>query len=102
MDGADIETSVLRSRTDLAGLKTKLGSLGTNRLKIMSPDLSKLNNILDNGVIKKEVSSKLVVKLTDIDTKISSTSKLATKTKYDSDKKGLEKNIDYSMLRPNI
>lgn len=83
-------------------LKPKLGSLGTNRLKIMSPDLSKLNNILDNGVIKKEVSSKLVVKLTDIDTKISSTSKLATKTKYDSDKKGLEKNIDYSMLRPNI
>ena len=94
MDGPDIETSVLRSRIDLAGLKTKLGSLGTNRLKIMSPDLSKLNNILDNGVIKKEVSSKLVVKLTDIDTKISSTSGLATKTKYDSDKQGLEKNID--------
>ena len=94
MDGPDIETSVLRSRIDLAGLKTKLGSLGTNRLKIMSPDLSKLNNILDNGIIKKEVSSKLVVKLTDIDTKISSTSGLATKTKYDSDKQGLEKNID--------
>ena len=94
MDGPDIETSVLRSRIDLAGLKTKLGSLGTNRLKIMSPDLSKLNNILGNGVIKKEVSSKLVVKLTDIDTKISSTSGLATKTKYDSDKQGLEKNID--------
>lgn len=93
---------MLRSRTDLAGLKTKLGSLGANRLKIMPPDLSKLNNILDNGVIKKEVSSKLVIKLNAIDTKISSTSGLATKTKYNSDKKGLEKNIDYSVLRPNI
>ena len=93
---------MLRSRTDLAGLKTKLGSLGTNRLKIIPPDLSKLNNILDNGVIKKEVSSKLVIKLNAIDTKISSTSGLATKTKYNSDKKGLEKNIDYSVLRPNI
>ena len=68
----------------------------------MPPDLSKLNNILDNGVIKKEVSSKLVFKLNAIDTKISSTSGLATKTKYNSDKKGLEKNIDYSVLRPNI
>ena len=86
----------------MAGLKTKFGSLGTNRLKIMPPDLSKLNNILDKGVIKKEVSSQLVIKLNAIDTKIASTSELATKTKYDSDKKGLEKNIDYSMLRPNI
>ena len=68
----------------------------------MPPDLSKLNNILEKGVIKKEVSSQLVIKLNTIDTKISSTSGLATKTKYDSDKKGLEKNIDYSMLRPNI
>ena len=37
---------------------------------------------------------KLVIKVNSIDTKISSTSVLITKTKYDSDKQGLEKKTE--------
>ena len=51
-------------------------------------DLSKLSNVVKNDVVKKTVYGKLVAKVNSIDT-----SGFALKTKYDADKKELEKKI---------
>ena len=56
--------------------------------------MSKLSNVVDNDVLKKFVYDKLVIKVNAIDTKIPSTIGLITKAHYDSDKHGLQKNID--------
>ena len=39
---AGIDTSTLRSKTDLAGVKTKLDNLNVDKLKTVAADLSKL------------------------------------------------------------
>ena len=51
-------------------------------------DLSKLGDVVKNDVFKKTVYDKLVAKVNSIDT-----SGFLLKTKYDSDKKELEKKI---------
>ena len=51
-------------------------------------DLSKLSNVLKNGVLKKTVYDKLVAKVINVDT-----SGFVLKTKYDTDKSDLEKKI---------
>ena len=63
------------------------------KIKIVSSDLSKQSNALDNDVIKKTLYNKLVIKVTVFSTKILNKSRLLTKTKYDSDEEGLEKKI---------
>ena len=50
-----IDTSMLVSKADLAGLKTKLDNLDMDKLKTVPADLSKLNNVVDNNVFKKTV-----------------------------------------------
>ena len=49
-------------------------------------DLSKLSNVLKNGVLKKTVYDKLVAKVINVDT-----SGFVLKTKYDTDKSDLER-----------
>ena len=57
-------------------------------------DLSKLNDVVKNEVVKKTVNDKLVAKVNNIDT-----SAFVLKTKYDTDKTELEKkNPDTSDL----
>ena len=51
-------------------------------------DLSKLNNVVNNDVVRKTVYDKLVPKINNIDT-----SGFVLKTKYDIDKSDLEKKI---------
>ena len=51
-------------------------------------DLSKLGDVVKNDVFKKTVYDKLVAKVNSIDT-----SGFLLKTKYDSDKRELEKKI---------
>ena len=51
-------------------------------------DLSKLDDVVKNDVFKKTVYDKLVAKVNSIDT-----SGFLLKTKYDSDKRELEKKI---------
>ena len=51
-------------------------------------DLSKLGDVVKNDVFKKTVYDKLVAKVNSIDT-----SGFLLKTKYDSDKRQLEKKI---------
>ena len=48
-------------------------------------NLSKLTNGVDSNVIKKAMYDKLTAKVNTITTKISSTSRLVTKTLYDLD-----------------
>ena len=55
-------------------------------------DLSKLSNVVNNEAVKqKPVYDKLVAKVNAIDT-----SGFVLKTKYDTDKSGLEKKINRS------
>ena len=85
---------MLAPKTDLASLKTKVDNLDVDNIKNFFVDLSKLSNAVDNGVFKKTVYGKFPVKVTAIDTKITSTSRLVTKIQYDSEKHGLEKKIE--------
>ena len=54
MTGAtDIGTSKLASKTDLANLKTQVDNLNVEKPKALAADLSKLNNVVDNDVVRK-------------------------------------------------
>ena len=55
--------------------------------------ISKLNNVANNDVVKKTVYDKLVMKINAIDIKIPSNNWLVTKTHDDSVKQCLEKRI---------
>ena len=77
----------------MAGLKTKVDDLDVHKLKSLSAALSKLNNLVNNDVVQRTVYNKLVIKVSVIYIKTSNTSRLVTKTQYDSDRQGLEKNI---------
>ena len=59
-----------------------------DKLKTVLADLSKLSNLVDNEIVKKPAYDKLVIKVNP------GTGGLITKTQYDSDKQGLEKNIE--------
>ena len=63
------------------------------KLRTTPTDLSKLSNVVDNGALKKTVYNLLVTKVYASDTEIPRTSRLVTKTLYDSDKQGLQKKI---------
>ena len=94
---AGVDTSRLVSKTELAGLKTKV-----DKLKTVPTDLSKLCNVVDNDVLKKTVCNQLVTKVNAIDTKIQSTKVFVAKTQQDLDKQGLEKKIeDVAQKIPN-
>ena len=84
----------MASQTDLASLKFKVGNLDPDNLKSIPADLIKKSNAVNNNVLKKTVYDKLVINVDAIDTKIPRTSGLVTKTRYDSDKQSLEKNIE--------
>ena len=95
MKGATgIDTSMLASKTDLDSLKTKVDNLDVDKLKNVPANLSKLNNVVDNDIVKKTVYGKLITKVNAIDAKIPNTNELVTKRQCDSNKQGLEKKID--------
>ena len=82
-----VDTSSFALKTNFATLKTKVDKLGTDKLKTVPVDLSKLSNAVKNDVVKKTVYDKLVSKVNNIDT-----SGFVLKTKYDADKTELKKN----------
>ena len=84
-------------KANSANLKTEVDKLDTDKLKTVPTDLSKLINVVKNEVVKKTEYDKLVNKVNNIDT-----SGFVLKTKYDTDKLGLEKKIpDTSNLLKN-
>ena len=48
---AGIDTFMLASKTDLAGLKNMVDKFDINKFKTVSADLSKLSNAVDNDVV---------------------------------------------------
>ena len=85
---AGVDTSKLAAKPDLASLKAKVDKIDVDKLKTVPVDLSTLSNVGNNEVIKKTVYDKLFAKVNNIDI-----SGLALKTKYDTEKSGLEKKI---------
>ena len=68
-------------KSNLASLKAEVDK----NLKTCPPDLSKLNNVVNNDAVKKTVYDKSVTKVNNIDT-----SGFFLKTKYYTDKSDLE------------
>ena len=72
-------------KSNLASLKTEVDKLDIDKLVHVTVDLSKLNDLVKNDVVKKTVYDKLVAKVNSIDT-----SGFVLKTKYDMDKPEME------------
>ena len=72
---------------NLANLKAEVDKLDIDKLVPIPVDLSKLSDVVNNGVVKKDVYDKLVIKVNNIDTVF------VLKTKYDTDKSELENEI---------
>ena len=54
-----IDTSNFALKTNLANLKTEVDKLDINKLAPVSADLSKLNDVVKNDVLKKTVYDKV-------------------------------------------
>ena len=65
-----IDTYVLGSKTDLAGLETKVANLDVYKLITIGAKLSKLSNVIDNDDNKYTLYDKLVTKVNAVDTMI--------------------------------
>ena len=74
------------TKKNLANLKTEVDKLDIDKVAPVPVDLSKLNDVVKTDVIKKTVYDKLVAKVNNIDT-----NDFVLKTKYNTDKKELEK-----------
>ena len=83
-----IDTSSFALKTNLANLKTEVDKLDIDKLAPVPDDLSKLSDVVKNGVVKKAVYDKLAAKVNNIDN-----SDFVLKTKYQTDKTQLEKKI---------
>ena len=84
----DLDTSSFVLKTNLAGLKTQVDKLDTDKLVPVSNDLAKLSNVVKNYVVTKTQFNTLVRKVHSIDT-----TDFLRKTNYDTDKSRLEKKI---------
>ena len=73
-------------KANLASLKTELDELDIAKLASAPVDLSKLSDAVKSHVVKKAVDDKLAAKVNNI-----ATSAFVLKTKYQTDKTGLEK-----------
>ena len=82
------DTSTFALKTNLASLKTEIDKLDIDKLAPAPVDLSKPSDAVENDVVKKAVYNKLAAKVNNIDT-----SAFVLKTKYQTDKTKLEKNI---------
>ena len=83
-----IDTSNLALKSNLAKLKAGLDKIDADKLKTVPNDLSKPSNVVNNEVVKKTVYDKLAAKVNNIDIR-----RFVLKTKYDTDKSTLEKEI---------
>ena len=75
-------------KKNLASLKTEVDKLDTGKLLPVPVELSKLNDVVKNYLVKKAVFEKLVAKVNNIDI-----SNFVLKTKCQTDKTELEKKI---------
>ena len=66
--GSGVDVSKFSKKVDLASLKSYVGQLDIDRLEVVPVGLSKLNNLVDNGIIKRTVYYNLAKKVNTIDT----------------------------------
>ena len=93
-----IDTSSFELKPNLDSIKVEVDKLSINKLIQFPVDLSKLSDLVKKDVVKKAVYDKLIAKVNNIDN-----SAFVLKTKYDSDKSGLENKIsDTSRLVKKI
>ena len=83
-----VDTLSFALKTNLGSLKTEVDKLGIDKLAPVSVNLSKLNDVVKNDVVKKAAYDKLVAKVNNIDS-----NDFVLKTKYQTDKTELEKKI---------
>ena len=81
-----VDTSSFALKTNLASLKTEVDKLDIDKLVPVPAELSKLKDVVKIMLLKKTVYDKLVAKVNNINT-----SDFVLKTKYQTDKKELEK-----------
>ena len=84
----NVDTWSFALKTNLTSLKTEVDKLDIEKLPPVPVDLSKLNNVVKNDVVKKAVYDKLAAKVNNI-----YTSDFVLKTKYQAGKTELEKKI---------
>ena len=109
-DITHVNVSGFVSKTNLAALKTEVDKIDVDKLKTVPVDLAKLNNVVNNDVVKKtdyntkvtSIESQIAVltkntvdNLADI-TKLKAvdTSNFVSKTKFTADTNTLENKID--------
>ena len=83
-----VDTSSFALKTNLASLKTEVDKLDIDKLAPVPVDMSKLSDVVQKDVVKKAVYDQLAAKVNNIDT-----SAFVLKTKYQTDKTELEKEI---------
>ena len=83
-----VDTSSFALKRNLANLKIEVDKLDIDKLVPVPVDVSKLSDIVNNDVVKKDVYDKLVTKVNNINT-----SGFLLKTKYDTGKLKSEKKI---------
>ena len=83
-----VDTSSFALKKHLAGLKTEVDKLDTEKLAPVSVNLSKFSDVVTNDVVKKAMYEKLAAKVNNIDT-----TDLVLKAKYQTGKKKLNKKV---------
>ena len=83
-----VDTPNFALKTNLASLKTEVDKLDIDKLVPIPADLSKLSNVVKNGVVKKTEYNELVTKVKNIDT-----SDFVLKTSYNTKITELENRI---------
>ena len=63
-----MQTSYLAKKLDWTSLKAELYKIDAEKLNTDPVDLSKLGNVVNNDVVKKNMYDKLVAKVNNIDT----------------------------------
>ena len=85
---SQFDTSSFALKSNSASLKNEVDQLHIDKLVSVPVNLSKLNDVVKNDAVKKNVYDKLVNKVNNTDT-----SGFVLKTKYNADKSELEKKI---------
>ena len=80
--------------TSLNNLKTKVDNSDVGILKSVSVDLHKLNDVVDNEVVKNTKFNTPKAKVNDLENKIPDASTLIWLNQYNTDKQNLGKTTD--------
>ena len=90
----DINNKLVTVPTNLNNLKTKLEDLDIGKLKTVLVDFKKLNDVVNNEVVKNSKFNTQNKKGNNLEKKIPDTTTLIHINQYKTDKQNLEKNLE--------